>query len=57
MKKFEGYIRLDLKVAPVVMALNESDAEDRFYELTVEELLQSVIDVSTIDVYSVSALE
>lgn len=57
MKRYEAYISIELKVSPKLMALNEVDAKERFYELPLEELLSRVVDVSTVDVYSVRSIE
>jgi hypothetical protein len=57
MKRYEAYIRIELKVSPQIMALNEADAQERFYELPLEDLLKSVSDVSTVDVYSIRTIE
>uniref|UniRef100_UPI00404772B9 hypothetical protein n=1 Tax=Polynucleobacter sp. TaxID=2029855 RepID=UPI00404772B9 len=57
MKRYEAYISIELKVSPQLMALNEVDAQERFYELQLEDLLTRIIDVSTVDVYSVRIVE
>ena len=53
MKNYDAYIHVSLKVAPRVHAYSKADAEKKFGELSTEELLKNIIDISGFDIYSI----
>ena len=57
MKKYQAIIKVDLTVAPEVMALTKAEAEEKINHLPMEKLLAHIKDISTVDILSIDEVE
>ena len=57
MKKYHAIIKVDLTVAPEVMALTKAEAEKKIHHLPMEKLLAHINDISTVDIWSIDEVE
>ena len=57
MKKYQAYIKVDLTVAPEVMAFTKAEAEEKLHNLPMEKLLAHISDISTVDIWRIDEVE